>query len=260
MAEPFDQFTEEAKRVLQLAEDEARRLNHNYIGTEHLLLGLISLSEGVSGLVLANLGLELNRVRPAVEFIVGKGDRKITGDIGLTPRATKVMELAIDESRKWGHQYVSSEHILLGLMCEGEGIAVSALESLGISLYKVRSQIIRELRSKKPDQPPSEVTKLIANYRRWAAEGERILSTLSNLIGQVASLTEVPPGVSLTTWYEKNWGLTPTVAKRLAEVPLWPDDVRGMTREQLLQSGQRQGLGPKRVDEVLAKRKPTQFA
>ena len=133
MADRFDKFTERARKVLQLAQEEAQRFNHNYIGTEHLLLGLVREGEGVAAKVLANLGVELNKVRSAVEFIIGRGDRTVTGDIGLTPRAKKVIELSVDEARRLNHHYIGTEHLLLGLVREGEGIAAGVLESLGVS-------------------------------------------------------------------------------------------------------------------------------
>jgi ATP-dependent Clp protease ATP-binding subunit ClpC len=142
MPDRFDKFTERARKVLQLAQEEAQRFNHNYIGTEHLLLGLVREGEGVAAKVLANLGVELNKVRSAVEFIIGRGDRTVTGDIGLTPRAKKVIELSVDEARRLNHHYIGTEHLLLGLVREGEGIAAGVLESLGVSLDKVRSQVI----------------------------------------------------------------------------------------------------------------------
>jgi len=142
MADRFDKFTERARKVLQLAQEEAQRFNHNYIGTEHLLLGLVREGEGVAAKVLSNLGVELNKVRSAVEFIIGRGDRTVAGDIGLTPRAKKVIELSVDEARRLNHHYIGTEHLLLGLVREGEGIAAGVLESLGVSLDKVRSQVI----------------------------------------------------------------------------------------------------------------------
>src|SRR5512134_1274030 len=145
MADRFDKFTERARRVLTLAQEEAQRFNHNYIGTEHLLLGLVREGEGVAAKVLANLGVELNKVRSAVEFIIGRGDRAVMGEIGLTPRAKKVIELAVDEARRLNHHYIGTEHLLLGLVREGEGIAAGVLESLGVSLDKVRAQVIHVL-------------------------------------------------------------------------------------------------------------------
>src|SRR5213079_1253235 len=145
MADRFDKFTERARKVLQLAQEEAQRFNHNYIGTEHLLLGLVREGEGVAAKVLANLGVELNKVRSAVEFIIGRGDRTVTGDIGLTPRAKKVIELSVDEARRLNHHYIGTEHLLLGLVREGEGIAAGVLESLGVSLDRVRAQVIHVL-------------------------------------------------------------------------------------------------------------------
>src|SRR5438094_843475 len=145
MADRFDKFTERARKVLQLAQEEAQRFNHNYIGTEHLLLGLVREGEGVAAKVLANLGVELNKVRSAVEFIIGRGDRAVMGEIGLTPRAKKVIELAVDEARRLGHHYIGTEHLLLGLIREGEGIAAGVLESLGVNLEKVRTEVIKVL-------------------------------------------------------------------------------------------------------------------
>ena len=141
----FDKFTERARKVLSLAQEEAQRFNHNYIGTEHLLLGLVREGDGVAAKVLANLGVELNKVRSAVEFIIGRGDRIVLGEIGLTPRAKKVIELAVDEARRLNHHYIGTEHLLLGLVREGEGIAAGVLESLGVNLEKVRTQTIQVL-------------------------------------------------------------------------------------------------------------------
>jgi len=141
----FDKFTERARRVLSLAQEEAQRFNHNYIGTEHLLLGLVREGDGVAAQVLRNLGVELNKVRSAVEFIIGRGDRIVLGDIGLTPRAKKVIELAVDEARRLNHHYIGTEHLLLGLVREGEGIAAGVLESLGVNLEKVRTETIKVL-------------------------------------------------------------------------------------------------------------------
>jgi Clp amino terminal domain, pathogenicity island component len=141
----FDKFTERARKVLSLAQEEAQRFNHNYIGTEHLLLGLVREGDGVAAKVLSNLGVELNKVRSAVEHIIGRGDRIVLGDIGLTPRAKKVIELAVDEARRLNHHYIGTEHLLLGLVREGEGIAAGVLESLGLNLEKVRTQTIQVL-------------------------------------------------------------------------------------------------------------------
>jgi ATP-dependent Clp protease ATP-binding subunit ClpC len=143
MSDRFDKFTERAKKVLVLAQEEAQRFNHNYIGTEHLLLGLVREGEGIAAKVLSNLGVELQKVRSAVEFIIGRGDRMVIGDISLTPRAKKVIELAVEEARRLNHNYIGTEHLLLGLVREGEGIAAGVLESLGVNLEKVRTQVIQ---------------------------------------------------------------------------------------------------------------------
>jgi len=150
MADRFDKFTERARRVLTLAQEEAQRFNHNYIGTEHLLLGLVREGDGVAAKVLSNLGVELTKVRSAVEFIIGRGDRAAVGEIGLTPRAKKVIELAVDEARRLSHHYIGTEHVLLGLVREGEGIAASVLESLGVNLERVRAETTRILSQSMP--------------------------------------------------------------------------------------------------------------
>ena len=174
-ADRFDRFTDRARKVLTLAQDEAQRFNHNYIGTEHLLLGLVREGEGVAAKVLENLNVELAKVRQAVEFIIGRGERPVIGEIGLTPRAKKVIELAIDEARRLGHTYIGTEHLLLGLVREEGGIASGVLESLGVSLEKVRHEVVRVLsQSSSPSQAPGD-------RRGAAASGSSKTPTLDQL-------------------------------------------------------------------------------
>jgi ATP-dependent Clp protease ATP-binding subunit ClpC len=139
MASRFEKFSERARRVLTIAQEEARQMNHSYIGTEHVLLGLAREEEGVAAKVLTNLGVSLNKVRSAVEFISSRGERPSTGETGLTPRAKRVIELAIDEARQLGHNYIGTEHLLLGLLREGEGVAAGVLDSLGVTLERARA-------------------------------------------------------------------------------------------------------------------------
>lgn len=141
----FDAFTEQARKVLSLAQEEAQRFQHSYIGTEHLLLGLIGEGEGVTAKVLSNLGVQLNKIRSAIEFVIGRGDRIVLGAIGLTPRAKRVIELAVDEAQRLNHAYIGTEHLLLGLVREGEGVAVGVLESLGVNLEDARKQTMKVL-------------------------------------------------------------------------------------------------------------------
>ena len=150
MGSRFEKFSERARRVLSLAQEEAQRFNHNYIGTEHILLGLVRETEGVAARVLSNLGVDLNKVRSAVEFIIGRGERPAQGEIGLTPRAKKVVELAVDEARRMNHTYIGTEHLLIGLLREGEGVAAGVLESLSVTLDKVRSETHRILSQSSP--------------------------------------------------------------------------------------------------------------
>jgi len=141
----FNKFTERARKVLHLAQEEAQRLKHNYIGTEHLLLGLIREGDGVAAKVLSNLGVDLDKARSSVESVLGRGNRVVIGEIGFTPRAKKVIELAVDEARRLHHHYLGTEHLLLGLVREGQGIGAGVLESLGVSLEKARVQTMQVL-------------------------------------------------------------------------------------------------------------------
>ena len=152
MASRFEKFSERARRVLSLAQEEAGQLNHNYIGTEHVLLGLAREPEGVGTRVLVSLGVDLSKVRSAVEFIIGRGQKQPTSDVGLTPRAKKVIELAVDEAREMSHHYIGTEHLLIGLLREGDGVAAGVLESLGVTLDRVRSETQRIL-SQSGSQP-----------------------------------------------------------------------------------------------------------
>ncbi len=145
MASRFEKFSERARRVLTLAQEEARQFNHSYIGTEHLLLGLVREEEGVAAKVLTNLGADLAKIRSAVEFTMGRGEKPSGGEIGLTPRAKRVIELAIDEARHLGHSYIGTEHLLLGLLREGGGVAVSILDSFGINVEQVRAEVVKVL-------------------------------------------------------------------------------------------------------------------
>jgi ATP-dependent Clp protease ATP-binding subunit ClpC len=141
----FERFTDRARRVVVLAQEEARLLNHNYIGTEHELLGLIHEEEGVAGRALEALGISLEAARQQVEGIIGVGQAAPTGHIPFTPRAKKVLELALRESRQLGHNYIGTEHILLGLIREGEGVGAQVLQNLGADLRSVRQAVFQLL-------------------------------------------------------------------------------------------------------------------
>ena len=141
----FERFTDRARRVVVLAQEEARMLNHNYIGTEHILLGLIHEGEGVAAKALESLGISLEGVRAQVEEIIGQGQQAPSGHIPFTPRAKKVLELSLREALQLGHNYIGTEHILLGLIREGEGVAAQVLVKLGADLNRVRQQVIQLL-------------------------------------------------------------------------------------------------------------------
>jgi ATP-dependent Clp protease ATP-binding subunit ClpA len=141
----FERFTDRARRVVVLAQEEARLLNHNYIGTEHILLGLIHEGEGVAAMALESLGISLEAVRAQVEEIIGHGGSAPSGHIPFTPRAKKVLELSLREALQLGHNYIGTEHILLGLIREGDGVAAQVLVKLGADLSRVRQQVIQLL-------------------------------------------------------------------------------------------------------------------
>ena len=155
--EMFERFTDRARRVVVLAQEEARMLNHNYIGTEHILLGLIHEGEGVAAKALESLGISLEAVRQQVEEIIGQGQSAPTGHIPFTPRAKKVLELSLREALQLGHNYIGTEHILLGLIREGEGVAAQVLQKLGADLNRVRHEVIQLLRGY--PQPEATMTK-----------------------------------------------------------------------------------------------------
>lgn len=146
----FDRFIERARTAMQLAQEEAQRLQQNSIGTEHLLLGLLREREGVADKVLTSLGVDLDQVRQAVEGIVGRGEHLVSGEIHLTPRAKKVVELAVDEARRLHHHhFLGTEHLLLGMLREGQGIGAGVLESFGLNLQEVRAHVIQVLKEQR---------------------------------------------------------------------------------------------------------------
>jgi ATP-dependent Clp protease ATP-binding subunit ClpC len=149
----FERFTDRARRVVVLAQEEARMLNHNYIGTEHILLGLIHEGEGVAAKSLESLGISLEGVRSQVEEIIGQGQQAPSGHIPFTPRAKKVLELSLREALQLGHNYIGTEHILLGLIREGEGVAAQVLVKLGADLNRVRQQVIQLLSGYQGKEP-----------------------------------------------------------------------------------------------------------
>ena len=174
---PFERFTERAKKVLTLAQEEAERSHHSYIGTEHLLLGLLREGEGLASKVLNNLGVEIGKVRQTIESVLGQNERIIIQQIIPTSRVKKVIEIAFEEARRMGHNYVGTEHMLLGLLIEGEGIAAHVLEDLGVSLEGARQEIERLLISTGGEEPTRERREAEEprRERRGYHVGERVL-------------------------------------------------------------------------------------
>jgi ATP-dependent Clp protease ATP-binding subunit ClpA len=157
----FERFTDRARRVVVLAQEEARLLNHNYIGTEHILLGLIHEAEGVAAKTLQQLGISLEAVRSRVEAIIGEGGGAPSGHIPFTPRSKKVLELSLREALQLGHNYIGTEHILLGLIREGEGVGAQVLVVLGADLSRVRHEVIQQLSGYRGGPPGAQLTPLM---------------------------------------------------------------------------------------------------
>jgi len=164
---PFERFTERAKKVLTLAQDEAQRSNHNYIGTEHLLLGLLRENDGLAAKTLNNLGVEIGRVRQTIESVLGRSELIRIQQIIPTSRVKKVIEISFEEARRMGHNYVGTEHLLLGLLIEGNGIAGHVLNDLGVTLDSARREIERLLVSTEDERRKLE--------RRAYGVGGRVL-------------------------------------------------------------------------------------
>ena len=182
----FEKFTDRARRVVVLAQEEARLLNHNYIGTEHILLGLIHEGQGVAARALESLGISLEDVRQNVVEMIGRGQEAPSGHIPFTPRAKKVLELSLRESQQLGHEYIGTEHILLGLIREGEGVAAQVLVKLGADLNRVRQQVLQLLDGREGEAGAEGETAVT-----WEADtgltGEREV----RIVGSPAQIAEI---------------------------------------------------------------------
>ena len=178
----FERFTDRARRVVVLAQEEARMLNHNYIGTEHILLGLIHEGRGVAARALESLGISLEAVREQVEEIIGQGQQAPSGHIEFTPRVKKVLELSLREARALGHNYIGTEHILLGLIREGEGVAAQVLVKLGADLSRVREQVVQLLAGYQAEAGVEPAA------RPSARAGREDLRLLSQLLDRVTAM------------------------------------------------------------------------
>src|SRR6187431_304391 len=188
----FERFTDRARRVVVLAQEEARMLNHNYIGTEHILLGLIHEGEGVAAKALESLGISLEAVRSQVEEILGQSQQAPSGHIPFTPRAKKVLELSLREALQLGHNYIGTEHILLGLIREGEGVAAQVLVKLGADLNKVRQQVI-QLLSGYQGKEPAAVSGAAHDSTQAAQGGSAVLDQFGRNLTQAARENKLDP-------------------------------------------------------------------
>ena len=207
----FERFTDRARSVVVLAQDEARLLNHNYIGTEHLLLGLLREDEGIAAKALTALGIQLDTVREHVEETVGRGTQEPSGHIPFTPRAKKVLELSLREALQLGHNYIGTEHILLGLIREGEGVAANVLAQLGADLSRVRHVVIQLLHGTAGGAdaaaaagPMSRLTgrrerSLISGFRTRLTAIESRLTAAERRVGAGPDLSELDDRIAQVT-------------------------------------------------------------
>ena len=189
----FERFTDRARRVVVLAQEEAKMLNHNYIGTEHILLGLIHEGEGVAAKALESLGISLDAVREQVQDIIGQGQQQPTGHIPFTPRAKKVLELSLREALQLGHNYIGTEHILLGLIREGEGVAAQVLVKLGADLNKVRQQVIQLLSGYQGKEPAGVAAGAGEQNQQGAQGGSAVLDQFGRNLTQAARDNKLDP-------------------------------------------------------------------
>ncbi|GAA4963142.1 ATP-dependent Clp protease ATP-binding subunit [Kineococcus glutinatus] len=194
----FERFTDRARRVVVLAQEEARMLNHNYIGTEHILLGLIHEGEGVAAKALESLGISLDAVREQVQEIIGQGQQAPSGHIPFTPRAKKVLELSLREALQLGHNYIGTEHILLGLIREGEGVAAQVLVKLGADLNRVRQQVIQLLSGYQGKEPATA-----GGPQEGTPSGSLVLDQFGRNLTQAAREGKLDPVIGRETQIER---------------------------------------------------------
>jgi len=207
----FERFTDRARRTVVFAQEEARMLNHDYIGTEHILLGLLREEEGVAARALTSLGVSLEAVRRDVGEIVGRGSEVPRGHIPFTPRAKKVLELSLREALQLGHNYIGTEHILLGLIREGEGVAAQVLQKLGADLNRVRQTVVQ----------------LLSGYRAGAeVTGVEGAAEMVELTSETA-ITEEPTGHDAPTCPNCFGALDETLAVRVLETTAEGEDLSG---------------------------------
>jgi ATP-dependent Clp protease ATP-binding subunit ClpC len=202
----FERFTDRARRVVVLAQEEARLLNHNYIGTEHILLGLLNEGEGIAAKALESLGISLSGVREQVVEIIGQGQQAPTGHIPFTPRAKKVLELSLREALQLGHNYIGTEHILLGLIREGEGVAAQVLQKLGAELQRVRQTVIQLLSSPtstESEEPSSGGASGSAREAASGSQGSTVLDQFGRNLTQAARERKLDPVIGRTKEIER---------------------------------------------------------
>src|SRR5215468_3970262 len=243
----FERFTDRARRVVVLAQEEARMLDHGYIGTEHLLLGLIHEGEGVAAKTLEAMGISLDAVRQQVETTIGRGEEAPSGHIPFTPRAKRVLELSLRESGQLGHNYIGTEHILLGLIREGEGVAAQVLVKLGADPNRVRQLVVQLLHGHGAEDRPKP---------RGMRAGviEDVLARLDSMDGRLAAIERQDFETAATlrdaevrllgdkARREKNWaggteGRGPSLAEDVARLGAELDRLRGMLRERGIEPG-----------------------
>src|ERR1700736_264304 len=225
----FERFTDRARRVVVLAQEEARMLNHNYIGTEHILLGLIHEGEGVAAKALESLGISLDAVRQQVEEIIGQGQQAPSGHIPFTPRAKKVLELSRREAEQLGHNYIGTEHILLGLIREGGGVAAQVLVKLGADLNRVRQTVIQWLQGHPAKEPAS--TRSAAQELRLLPEVQARLEEVERRLAAIEQRVGTRPDTSDLDQQAAEHPALPDLAKRCQQLADETERLRALLRQ-----------------------------
>jgi ATP-dependent Clp protease ATP-binding subunit ClpC len=255
----FERFTDRARRVIVLAQEEARKLNHNYIGTEHILLGLIHEGEGVAPQALSELGISLQSVRLQVEEIIGQGTAAPSGHIPFTPRAKKVLELSLREALQLGHNYIGTEHILLGLVREGEGVAAQVLQKLGAGLDRVREEVIRLLATHSGEaEPEVDAADRPESPLEWSAHSTHVLRLSRNVARSLGRQTVEPEHILLGLLAARDQ----VVGRVLKELQVDPGGIGAWIEDHLaprMEAADRSETGPGE-QEAEAPEKPTRPA
>jgi ATP-dependent Clp protease ATP-binding subunit ClpA len=226
----FERFTEKAIKVIMLAQEESRRLGHNFVGTEQMLLGLIREESGMAGRILRSMGVNLKQARREVEKIIGRGSGHVAVEIPFTPRGKRVLELSLKESRKHRHRYIGTEHLLLGLIQEREGVAARVLENLGINLQELRDRIIQAM-SELPDAQSNDIEDTAGRkLSKLVMKIDQLIESLSDALTEATEMSD-----HIKSEIRERSALSSDVESAIAQLPDSPESEQPGIKELLTQ-------------------------